>query len=49
MGKQNQLLLQPAKVELGLQVGVEFDKNGGVGGDREKRTSTGTPTDLAKN
>ena len=27
MGKQSQLLLQPTKVELGLQVGVEFDKN----------------------
>ena len=25
-GKQNQLLLQPTKVELGLQVGMEFDK-----------------------
>ena len=25
MGKQNQLLLQPTEVELGLQVGVEFD------------------------
>ena len=24
-GKQSQLLLQPTKVELGLQVGVEFD------------------------
>ena len=24
--KQSQLLLQPAKVGLGLQVGVEFDK-----------------------
>ena len=49
VGKQSQLLLKPTEVELGLQVGVEFDKNGGVGGDREKRTSTGTPTDLAKN
>ena len=27
VGKQSQLLLQPTKVELGLQVGVEFDKN----------------------
>ena len=27
MGKQSQLLLQPTEVELGLQVGVEFDKN----------------------
>ena len=26
MGKQSQLLLQPTKVELGLRVGVEFDK-----------------------
>ena len=26
-GKQSQLLLQPTKVELGLQVGVEFDNN----------------------
>ena len=26
MGKQSQLLLQPTEVELGLQVGVEFDK-----------------------
>ena len=25
MGKQSQLLLQPTKVELGLQVGEEFD------------------------
>ena len=25
-GKQSQLLLKPTKVELGLQVGVEFDK-----------------------
>ena len=27
MGKQSQLLLKLTKVELGLQVGVEFDKN----------------------
>ena len=26
VGKQSQLLLQPTEVELGLQVGVEFDK-----------------------
>ena len=26
MGKQSQLLLKPTEVELGLQVGVEFDK-----------------------
>ena len=26
MGKQNQILLKPTEVELGLQVGVEFDK-----------------------
>ena len=26
MGKQNQLLLKSTEVELGLQVGVEFDK-----------------------
>ena len=26
VGKQSQLLLKPTKVELGLQVGVEFDK-----------------------
>ena len=26
MGKQNQLLLKPTELELGLQVGVEFDK-----------------------
>ena len=26
MGKQNQFLLKPTEVELGLQVGVEFDK-----------------------
>ena len=26
MEKQSQLLLQPTEVELGLQVGVEFDK-----------------------
>ena len=26
-GKQSQLLLQPTKVELGLQVRLEFDKN----------------------
>ena len=25
MGKQSQLLLKPTEVELGLQVGVEFD------------------------
>ena len=25
-GKQSQLLLQPTEVEVGLQVGVEFDK-----------------------
>ena len=25
-GKQSQLLLKPTEVELGLQVGVEFDK-----------------------
>ena len=25
VGKQSQLLLQPTEVELGLQVGVEFD------------------------
>ena len=25
MGKQSQLLLQSTKIELGLQVGVEFD------------------------
>ena len=30
-GKQSLLLLQPTKVELGLQVGVEFDKNPGCG------------------
>ena len=28
MRKQSQLLLHPTKVELSLQVGVEFDKNG---------------------
>ena len=27
MGKQSQLLLQPTEVELGLQVGLEFDNN----------------------
>ena len=27
VGKQSQLLLKPTEVELGLQVGVEFDKN----------------------
>ena len=27
MGKQSQLLLQPTEVEMGLQVGVEFDNN----------------------
>ena len=27
MGKQRQLLLKPTEVELGLQVGVEFDNN----------------------
>ena len=27
VGKQSQLLLQPTEVELGLQVGVEFDKS----------------------
>ena len=27
MGKQSQLLLKPTEVELGLQVGVEFDKS----------------------
>ena len=27
MGKQSQLLLKPTELELGLQVGVEFDKN----------------------
>ena len=26
VGKQSQLLLKPTEVELGLQVGVEFDK-----------------------
>ena len=26
MGKKSQLLLKPTEVELGLQVGVEFDK-----------------------
>ena len=30
MGKQSQLLLKPTEVELGLQVGVEFDKNNDV-------------------
>ena len=30
MGKQSQLLLQPTEVELGLQVGVKFDKRKGV-------------------
>ena len=30
MGKQCQLLLQPTEVELGLQVGVEFDNSGRV-------------------
>ena len=29
MGKQSQLLLKPTEVELGLQVGVEFDNNFG--------------------
>ena len=29
MGKQSQLLLKPTEVELGLQVGVEFDNNTG--------------------
>ena len=29
MGEQSQLLLKPTEVELGLQVGVEFDKNSG--------------------
>ena len=27
VGKQSQLLIQPTEVELGLQAGVEFDKN----------------------
>ena len=27
MGKQSQLLLKPTEVELGLQVGVEFDND----------------------
>ena len=27
VGKQSQLLLQPTEVDLGLQDGVEFDKN----------------------
>ena len=27
MGKQSQLLLQPTEVELGLNVGVEFDNS----------------------
>ena len=27
MGEQSQLLLKPTEVELGLQVGVEFDKS----------------------
>ena len=30
VGKQSQLLLQPTEVELGLQVGVKFDKRKGV-------------------
>ena len=30
MGKQSQLLLQPNEVELGLQVGVEFDNSHSV-------------------
>ena len=37
MGKQSQLLLLPTEVELGLQVGVEFDKssrNSDFGGDQ---------------
>ena len=29
MGKQSQLLLKPTEVELGLQVGVEFDNSTG--------------------
>ena len=28
IGKQSQLLVQPTEVELGLQVGVEFDNKG---------------------
>ena len=28
VGKQSQLLLKPTEVELGLQVGVEFDNDG---------------------
>ena len=30
MGKQSQLLLKPTEVELGLQVGVEFDNNNNI-------------------
>ena len=37
MGKQSQLLLKPNEVELGLQVGVEFDKNEGNGKKEEEQ------------
>ena len=30
VGKRNQLLLKPTEVELGLQVGVEFDNSPGA-------------------
>ena len=32
MEKQSKLLLQPTKVELGLQIEVEFDKNLSIDG-----------------
>ena len=34
VGKQSQLLLQPTEVELGSQVGVEFDKKPHIGFSR---------------
>ena len=34
MEKQSQLLLQPTEVELGSQVGVEFDNNPHIGFSR---------------
>ena len=43
MGKQSQLLLKPTKVDLGLQVGVEFDKiiSSGRGGALLKASLVG--------
>ena len=38
MGKQSQLLLKPTEVELGLQVGVEFDNNNNYMNNKNNNT-----------